>query len=140
MALLNLQQKCATQAAERRRAERARMIRRVAQAGSALLGVEAIAALTGLFAPGWLIAFGLMLVIALGIWVSEERLPSQRQGSRLTGAALVDFAALWTGVVAGTRPGFEWVLPALGLAIVGGITWFGAGGTGTSPTEKEGRR
>jgi hypothetical protein len=140
VALLNLQQKCATQAAERRRAERARMIRRVAQAGSALLGAEAVAALTGLFATGWLTAFGLMLVVALGIWGSEERLPSRRQGSRLTAAALVDFAALWTGVVAGTRVGFEWVLPALGLAIVGVITWFGPGGPVTSATEKEERR
>jgi hypothetical protein len=126
VALLNLQQQHAAQAAEQRRAEGARVIRTVAQAGSAVLAIEVIAALTGLLALGWLAAFGLLLLGTLSIWSSEKNRPAHGQRSRLTAAVLLDIAAIWTGVVAGAGVSFEWALPAVGLAIVAVFTWFGS--------------
>jgi hypothetical protein len=139
VALLHLQQQHATQAAERHRAEGVRVIRIVAQAGSAILAIEATAALTGLLALGWLTAFGLLLIGTLRIWGSEKNQSAHRQRSRLTAAVLFDFAALWTGVVAGTDVGFEWALPAVGLAIVAVVTWFGSAQPVTNSSEREGR-
>jgi hypothetical protein len=123
VALLNLQYQHAAQAAERRRAQGARMIRIVAQAGIAILAIEAIAALTGLLALGWLTAFGLLLLVTLSIWSSEKKQPLRGQRLRLTAAVLFDIAAAWTGVVAGASVSFEWVLPAVGLALVALFTW-----------------
>jgi hypothetical protein len=140
VALLNLQQQHAAQAAERHRAEGARAIRNVAQAGSAVLAIEATAALTGLLALGWLTAFGLLLAVALSIWGSEKNQSAHRQGSRLTAAVLLDFAVVWTGVVAGTDVGFEWALPAVGLAVVAVVTWLGSAQPASNSGEKEGRR
>ena len=54
VALLNLQQQRAAQAAERRRAEGARMIRTVAQVGSGILAIEAISGLDRFVALGGL--------------------------------------------------------------------------------------
>jgi hypothetical protein len=139
VALLNLQQQHAAQAAERHRAEGARLIRIAAQAGSAILAIEAIAALTGLLALGWLTAFGLLLMSTLSIWGSEKNQSAHRQRSRLTAAVLLDFAAVWTGA-AGTSVSFEWALPAVGLAIVAVITWFGSAQPAAKSSEKEGRR
>jgi hypothetical protein len=140
VALLNLQQQHAVQAAERHRAEGARVIRIVAQAGSAILAMEAVASLTGLLALGWLTAFGLLLVGALSIWGSEKNQPAHRQRSRLTAAVLLDFAAIWTGVVAGTDASFEWALPAVGLAVIAVVTWFGSAQPAANSSEEEGRR
>jgi hypothetical protein len=140
VALLNLQQQHAAQAAERHRAEGARVIRIVAQAGGAILTMEAIASLTGLLALGWLTAFGLLLVGALSIWGSEKNKPAHRQRSRLTAAVLLDFAAIWTGVVAGTDASFEWALPAVGLAVIAVVTWFGSAQPAANSGEEEGRR
>jgi hypothetical protein len=123
VSLLNLQQHHAAQVAERRRAEGARVIRAVAQAGSAVLAIEAIAALTGLLALGWLTAFGLLLLGTMGIWGSEKNKSVHGQRFRLTAAVLFDIAAVWTGVVAGADVSFEWALPAVGLAIVAFSTW-----------------
>lgn len=124
VALLNLQQQHAAQAAERHRAEGARVIRMAAQAGSAVLVTETTAALTGLLGLGWLAAFGLLLIGTLSIWGSEKNRSAYRQRSRLTAAVLLDFAAVWTGAVAGADVRFEWALPAVGLAIVAVVTWF----------------
>ncbi len=139
VALLNLQQQHAAQAAERHRAEGARVIRIVAQAGSAVLAIEATAALTGLLALGWLTAFGLLLMGTLSIWGSEKNQPAYRQRSRLTAAVLLDFAAIWTGVVAGADVSFEWALPVVGLAIVAVVTWLGSAQPAANSSKKEGR-
>ena len=123
VALLNLQQQRAAQAAERRRAEGARMIRTVAQVGSGILAIEAIAALTGLLPLGWLTAFGLLLLGALSIWGSEKKQSVHGQRLRLTAAVLFDIAAVWTGVVAGAGVSFKWVIPAVGLALIAVFIW-----------------
>jgi hypothetical protein len=140
IALLNLQQQQAAQAAERRRAEGARVIRTIAQAGSAVLAIEAIAAFTGLLALGWLTAFGLLLLGTLSIWGSEKNLPAHGQRSRLTAAVLLGIAAVWTGVVAGAGVSFEWILPAVGLAIVAVFTWSGSAQSAANSSEKGGQR
>jgi hypothetical protein len=141
VALLNAQQQHAAQAAARRRAEGARAIRTAARAGSAVLAIEAIAALTGLLPRGWLTAFGLMLLGTLTIWGSEKGQPSRGQSSRLTAAVLLDIAAVWTGVVAGAGVSLGWATPAIGLAIVAGFTWFDSAlPTADSRQEKGGRR
>jgi hypothetical protein len=140
VALLNLQQQHATRTAERHRAEGARLIRIVAQAGSAMLAMEAIAALTGLLALGWLAAFGPLLVGTLSVWGSEKNQPAHRQRSRLTAGVMLDFAAAWVGVVAGADVSFEWALPAVGLAIVAVITWFGSAQPAVNNSGKEERR
>lgn len=140
IALLNLQQQQAAQAAERRRAEGARVIRIIAQAGSAVLAIEAIAAFTGLLALGWLTAFGLLLLGTLSIWRSEKNQPTHGQRPRLAAAVLLDIAAVWVGVVAGADVSFEWVLPAVGLAIVAVFTWSGSAQPAANSSEKGGRR
>ncbi len=140
IALLNLQQQHAAQAAERRRAEGVRVIRTVAQAGSAVLAIEAIAALTGLLALGWLTAFGLLLMGTLSIWGSVKNQSAHGQRSRLTAAVLLDIAAVWTGVVAGAGVSLEWVLPAVGLAIIAVFTWFGSAQPAADSSEKGGQR
>lgn len=126
VALLNLQQQIAAQAAERRRAEGARVIRIVALAGSVVLAIEAMAALTGLMALAWLTAFGLLLLGTLSIWGWEKSQPTHGQRFRLAAAILLGIAAVWSGVVAGAGVGFEWELPAIGLAAVAVLTWFGS--------------
>lgn len=123
VALLNLQQQRAAQAAERRRAEGARMIRTVAQVGSGILAIEATAALTGLLPLGWLTAFGLLLLGALSIWGSEKKQSVHGQRLRLTAAVLFDIAAVWTGVAAGAGVSFKWVIPAVGLALIAVFIW-----------------
>jgi hypothetical protein len=95
----------------------ARVIRTVAQAGAAVVAIEAIAVLAGLLALGWLPAFGLLLMGMLSIWGSAKNQPARTQGSRLTAAILLDIAAVWTGAVAGAGVGVEWALPAAGLAL-----------------------
>jgi hypothetical protein len=117
VALLNLQQQLAAQAAERSRAAGARVIRTVAQAGSAVLATEVIAALAGLLALGWLTAFGPLLMGTLSIWGSAKNQPAHAQRSLLTAAILIGTAAVWTGVVAGAGVGVQWALPAAGLAL-----------------------
>jgi hypothetical protein len=139
VALLNLEQQHAARTAERHRAEGARLIRIFAQAGSAILAMEAIAALTGLLVLGWLTAFGLLLMGTLSIWGSEKNLSAHRQRSRLTAAVLLDFAAVWSGVVAAAGVSFEWALPAAGLAIVAVVAWSGSA-PATNRSKKEGRR
>ena len=140
VALLDLQQQQVAQAAERRRAEGARVIRIIAQAGSAVLAIETIAVFTGLLALGWLTAFGLLLLGTLSIWGSEKNLSARGQRSRLTAAVLLGIAAVWTGVVAGAGVSFEWVLPAVGLVIVAVFTWSGSARSAANSSEKGGRR
>jgi hypothetical protein len=114
------------------------VIRLVAKVGSALGAIEVTAALTGLLALGWLTAFGLFLTGTLSIWGSEKRQAAHGQRSRLAAAVVLDVAAVWTGVVAGADVGFEWALPAVGLAIVAVITRFGSAQPAAS-SGKEGR-
>jgi len=140
VALVNAQQRRAAQAAEQRRAEGARVIRTVAQAGSAVLAVEAIAALTGLLALGWLTAFGLMLLATLSIWGSEKNQSAKGQSSRLTAAVLFDIAAVWTGIVAGAGVGFTWAMPAVGIAILAPFIWFGSAQPTADSSEEKGER
>src|ERR1039457_2866023 len=132
IALLNLQQRHIAQAAERRRTESARLIRPGAQAGSAVLAIEAVAALTGLVALGWLTAFGLLLLGTLSIWGSEKKQSMHGQRFRLTAA--------WTGVVAGAGVSFAWALPAVGLAIVAVFTWVNWAQSTAHSSERGARR
>jgi len=136
-ALLDLQHQHAAQDAEQRRAERARVIRIAAQAGSAILAIEAAATLTGMLALGWLTAFGLLLIGTLSIWGSEKNQPTHRQRSRLKAAALLDIAAIWTGIVAGTDVSLEWALPAAGMAIAAVVTWSGSAQPAADSSEEE---
>jgi hypothetical protein len=138
--LLNVQQQQAVQAAERRRAEGARVIRTIAQAGSAILAIEVIAALAGLLALGWLAAFGLLLTAVLSVWGSEKNQPAHGQRSRITAAVLLDIAAVWIGVVAGAGVSLEWALPAVGLAIIAAFSWFGSAKPAADGSEKGGLR
>ncbi len=140
VALLNLQQQQAAQAAERRRAKGAQIIRTIAQAGSAVLAIETITALTGLLALGWLTAFGLLLMGTLSIWLSEKNQSAHGQRARLTAAIVLDIATVWTGVVAGAGVSFEWALPAVGSAIVAVFIWFGSARPAADISEKGGRR
>lgn len=140
VALLNLQQQHAARAIELQRAEGARVIRIIAQAGSAALAMEAAAALTGLLALGWLTAFGPLLIATLSIWASEKNQPAHRQRSRLTATALLDLAAVWTGLVAGTDLSFTWALPAIGVAIAAVLTWFRSSQPAAHGNQGEGRR
>lgn len=88
VALLNLRQKHAAQAAEQHRAEGARVIRIVAQSGSAILAIEGIAVLTGLLGLSWITAFGLLLIGTLGIWSTEKNRTVYGQKSRLVFSAI----------------------------------------------------
>lgn len=135
--LLNLQERHAAEAAERERVEGARGIRIVAQAGSAVLGIEVTAAFAGLMALGWLAAFGALLLGTLTIWGAERNQPARRQRSRLTAMVMLDFAAVWIGVVAGINMSFQWALPAVGLATVAGAGWLGSYQPSANGSKKE---